>query len=703
VTTSAKELSEMKTFQRLVIWICAATFVACAGAAFADEQDPPGRVARLKLVDGQVSVQPAGVEDWAGAVVNRPLTNGDNLWADKEARADLSLGGAHLRLGSETSVTLTNISDDVVQIAVHQGFVNLRVRRLEPGETYEVDTPNLAFLLLKSGSYRFDVDPNADTTTVTVWKGEGEATGDSPAVDIRGRAMAQFTNGRSLQNQMGEAPPPDGFEQWCHVLDEREDRAFEAVRYVSPAMIGSEDLEGNGTWRDDPNYGHIWVPTTVAAGWAPYHYGHWVWVSPWGWTWVDDAPWGFAPFHYGRWVNVGGVWAWTPGPPPPPPGPGVAVVVRPVYAPALVAWVGGLSISVGGGGPVGWFPLGYGEPYVPSYPVSRAYFTNVNVTNTRITNINNYYVNNTTVNNVTINNIHYANQTVAGAVTVVPKEAMTSAQPVGKAAVPVSPQQLKSAKVGPEASVPPTQHSVLGAKAGAPASAPPASALAKPIAAKTPPPPRPVPFAMQQKAMQQNGGRPLPPAEMEKLRASAPPPKNAPPPPVPVKAAGTAPAAKGSTPAAPPKAAAPPPKPAAATPPQPPKPAAATPAKPPTPPAAAKPAPAQPPKAEKPPAPAEKPAASRPAAAAEPKAEPASPAEHKASAPEAPKPPETSGAKPESAAPEAKKAGTPESNKPAGTAPATTPAPHAAPKPPPQKNEPGKEKDKEKEKDHPHG
>jgi hypothetical protein len=28
-------------------------------------------------------------------------------------------------------------------------------------------------------------------------------------------------------------------------------------------------------------------------------------MSPWGWTWVDNAPWGFAPFHYGRWVGAG--------------------------------------------------------------------------------------------------------------------------------------------------------------------------------------------------------------------------------------------------------------------------------------------------------------------------------------------------------------------------------------------------------------
>src|SRR5664279_5923051 len=76
--------------------------------------------------------------------------------------------------------------------------------------------------------------------------------------------------------------------------------------------------------RDSPTYGNVWMPTSVQSGWAPYHNGHWVWVAPWGWTWVDDAPWGYAPFHYGRWVSLRGNWGWVPGP----------INYQPVYAPA---------------------------------------------------------------------------------------------------------------------------------------------------------------------------------------------------------------------------------------------------------------------------------------------------------------------------------------------------------------------------------
>jgi hypothetical protein len=91
-------------------------------------------------------------------------------------------------------------------------------------------------------------------------------------------------------------------------------------------IIGYEDLDTYGVWRDVPPYGWVWTPTNMPAGWAPYREGHWAWVEPWGWTWIDDEPWGFAPFHYGRWAFVAGAWSWVPGRLDP--------AVRPVYAPA---------------------------------------------------------------------------------------------------------------------------------------------------------------------------------------------------------------------------------------------------------------------------------------------------------------------------------------------------------------------------------
>ncbi len=519
----------MKTSKWLVSSLLVGLFVSLsAPLALAQDQgsdDPPGRAADIRYISGQVSIQPGGVDDWTGAALNRPLTTADRVWTDQESRTELNLGSSAMRLSSETSLTLTNLDDQDVQVELDQGTLNLWVRHLYDGEIYEVDTPNLAFTITRAGDYRFDVDPNGDTTLVTVRNGDGQATGDGPAVDVRTGQQVSFSNGQSLQAQFYDAPAYDGFDDWCRVRADREAHS-QSAQYVSPDVVGAADLDEYGTWRQVPGYGPVWAPTQVAAGWAPYHDGHWLWVEPWGWTWVDDAPWGFAPSHYGRWVYVGGYWGWTPGP--------MVVTARPVYAPALVAFVGGASWGVGvsvgggfgGGGGVGWFPLGFNEPYIPPYHVSRTYFTNVNVTNIHVTNvtvINNYY-NNTTV----INNIHYTNRAQPGAFIAVSASSMSSGQSVRKVAVQVSAADIQRAPMAMAAPVVPVRNSVLGVHAGMRAAAPPAQAMQRRIVTKTAPPPRPIPFAAKQDALARNPGRPLDRQSVQQIRAKLPPP---PPPP----------------------------------------------------------------------------------------------------------------------------------------------------------------------------
>jgi len=510
----------MKKLQRFVLVPAVlAMLMLAASAAFAD---PPSRAVRLKYTSGEVSMQPGGVNDWVAAVLNRPLTSADRVWTDKNARAELSLGSGSLRMNSETSMTFTNVSDEIVQVELDQGTLNLHVRKLFDGETYEIDTPNLAFTILKAGDYRFDVDPNADTTYVTVWKGEGEANGQGNGVKLRSGDQASFANGTSLQHQTYNAPGRDGFDDWCKVRTDREDHA-DSFRYVSADVIGAEDLDEYGAWQPAGTYGTVWVPR-VAPGWAPYRYGHWVWVEPWGWTWVDDAPWGFAPCHYGRWVYYRGFWGWSPGP---------VVVARPVYAPALVAWVGGphvgVSITVGGGPGVGWFPLSWGEPYVPAYHVSRNYFQQVNVTNTHITNITNvtnvYYVNNnrtTVVNNTNVTNIRYANQRVPGAFTAVPNRVMTNSEPVGRNMVAVNGNEWKTAQVGAAPSVAPVRNSVLGTNAATRAAVPPMQTVPRNVVSHVAPPQRPIPFEAKQEALDRNPGRPLDAQTEQHIRSTIP-------------------------------------------------------------------------------------------------------------------------------------------------------------------------------------
>ena len=489
-----------------------------AGAEDRDQQDqqddPPSRVARIGYMEGSVSFQPAGEPDWVQAVANRPMTTGDKLWTDKDSRAELQLGSAVIRLSSNTGFSFLNLDDNTVQIQLTSGSVNVRVRRLDRDDVVEIDTPNLAFSVTQPGSYRVEASEDGAYSVVSIREGGGESTGNGQTYTLHAGQRGTFSGTDSLNAEVIDIGGPDQFDTWAYNRDRRYDESRSA-RYVSHDVVGYEDLDDYGDWRDDSNFGHVWFPNRVAAGWAPYHEGHWVWISPWGYTWVDDSPWGYAPFHYGRWVTVGGRWGWVAGP----------VAVRAVYAPALVVFIGGGGVGVGFGGNVGWFPLGPREVYVPSYHVSREYVNRVNISNTTVNNVQITNVYNTTIINKTTNitNVTYANRNVRGAVMAVPQRAFASAQPVGRAAVAMNARQIARAPVSARVAVAPTRDSVLGAKFATAnrVTAPPQAVMNRPVIAKRTPPPPPVPFANQQQALAAHPGQPLARSEVRKLRPAA--------------------------------------------------------------------------------------------------------------------------------------------------------------------------------------
>jgi hypothetical protein len=471
-----------------------------------DGDDPPSRVARISHTDGAVSFNPAGTDDWVGAVINRPMTTGDKLWADNGARAELHIGSASLRIGSTTGFSFLNLDDDVAQIQITEGTLRVRVKRLDQNETFEIDTPNLAFSILRPGTYRVSVNENGDTTEVSVIGGEGEVTGGGQAYSVHAEQTATFVGTDQLDADVQQLGGADEFDQWCAQRDVREDRSASA-RYVSPDVVGYEDLDEYGGWRPVPEYGTVWFPHTTVVGWAPYRYGHWVYIAPWGYTWVEDEPWGYAPFHYGRWVVVGGVWGWVPAPPQVV---GVAYV-RPVYAPALVAWVGGPHFGIAVGSNVGWFPLGPREVYVPSYPVSRRYCEHINVSNTRVerTVVNNYYTTVVVNKQVNVTNVTYVNQRVNGAVTATSGNTFVSGQNVSRNVVRVDQREIVNSRVVAGApAIAPNRQTFIGA--GRPAAVrPPATIQTRTVVAKAPPPPAPVSVDRQEAAIKANQGRPV--------------------------------------------------------------------------------------------------------------------------------------------------------------------------------------------------
>src|SRR3989454_834373 len=438
---------------RLVMPALVLALVPTLHLADASDQDPPSRVGRLSFLSGSVSFRPGSVDDWATATVNYPLTTGDHLWTDADARAEITIGSSAIRLASQSAFGFLALDDRTTQVRLSQGALTVRLRHLGDDEAFEIDTPNVAVSLLRPGSYRVDVDSTGDTTTVTVRHGEAEVTASGSAFSVHADDAAVVVGSDSPSYDIHAALRPDDLDDWCTARDRRWDEARSA-RYVSRDVIGYEDLDDYGEWRETGPYGAVWVPRTAVVGWAPYRYGHWTWVDPWGWTWIDDAPWGFAPFHYGRWVYVDGGWGWVPG----------RVVARPVYAPALVAFVGGRNWSVairlgggggGGGGGVAWFPLGPDEPYVPGYHVSDTYIRHVNVTNVNVTHIN--------VTNVNVTNINYRNRNAPGAVTVVTQQTFVESRPVGRSVIVVPRERLdEAAVVGGGARVTPNRQSVLG-------------------------------------------------------------------------------------------------------------------------------------------------------------------------------------------------------------------------------------------------
>jgi len=471
-------------------------------------QDPPARVARLNLINGQVSFQPASLDTWAPATLNYPLTTGDHVYTDAGSRAEMHVGPNAIRLNAQTNFGFLNLDDRTAQMRFTEGSMEIRVKFLSDQDIYEVDTPKGAVSLLRTGDYRIDTDPDRNATMVTVYAGDAEVNANGQSYPVHPRQTAFFAEG--APPDVRAANPLDDFDRFTMDRNMREDR-IPPPQHLPPSMVGYEDMNAYGAWRETPDYGWVWAPP-VRAGWAPYHEGHWAWVAPWGWTWIDDAPWGFAPFHYGRWAFAGGGWVWVPGP----------VAVRPVYAPALVAFVGGpgfrVGIGIGGGGigAVAWFPLGPREVFQPAYAVSPAYVRNVNVTN--VTNIN--------VTNVNVTNVRYVNQTVPGAVTAVPQNAFVGARSVAQASQPVTPQQIAQAQViGHAPQVAPQAQSVMGTSVAAGAGRvpqPSAGIMSRQVVARATPPPPPVSFQSQQAALAQNQGRPVAPEQVAQIRQQQP-------------------------------------------------------------------------------------------------------------------------------------------------------------------------------------
>ena len=333
--------------------------------------DPPARVGRVSLLQGRVDTSSAPGAAWEPAQLNQPVTTQTAFWAPPGSQAELRVGSSSVRLDGNTQAVFSQLDDHGVAIDLAQGTVRARVRNLPTGDAFSLSADGVRAEAQQPGDYRVSHDPDRRATTVRTVSGRMRVVTPSNSFNLEaGQESLIEAGGASLQ--VRPLSGRDDFDRWAEARDREQDR-LAALRHVSPEMTGVESLDEHGVWDQDSQYGAVWYPGTLPPGWAPYRYGRWAWVSPWGWTWIDDSPWGFAPFHYGRWALIGQRWAWVPGPLSP----------RPVWAPALVGYVGGRSGSVGWsigiGAPVGWFPLAPYEVYRPPYRHSVTYVNQINI------------------------------------------------------------------------------------------------------------------------------------------------------------------------------------------------------------------------------------------------------------------------------------------------------------------------------------
>jgi hypothetical protein len=418
-----------------------------------EEGDPPAEVARVSVMVGNVSMEPASVDQFSAAVVNDALTTGDRLYTDVGANAELETGQIAVRLGQQTDLTITAMTDPLEQFGLAQGSVHLRSFALAPGTAVELDTPNAAVTVLQAGDVRVDVDPDGGATTVVAISGQVQLDGNGFQQVLQGGQSVRLEGTNPVSAQAVDAVAPDGLDGFSNDRNAAYQSGAQGEdAYVNPSTIGAEDLNGNGNWETDPDEGAVWYPTNVAAGWVPYSCGNWTWMAPWGWTWVDCASWGFAPFHYGRWEHRGSRWGWIPGP----------RVVRPIYSPAMVAFVGGPGVTA-------WFALGPHDTYVPWYHASPQYENRVNVSNQYDRNageVRAIYNEQTLAGAYAGGGAHgYANRPLA--TVAVTQANFAAGRPVGRPDTRVSAETVANAPVVPHPLVTPQRTMVVGTSARA--------------------------------------------------------------------------------------------------------------------------------------------------------------------------------------------------------------------------------------------
>jgi hypothetical protein len=301
------------------------------GTSWASEPAQP-LIGRVSALAGQVQYHSTAGE-WSAALVNEPVATGTSLHTAQDAETELRLPGTQVALAPSTALQILRFDNDTLQIEVHEGRIGLHLDAGAAAKTVEIDLPQGGVWLDAPGDYGITAGDANTPASIQVFAGKAQLGGGLDPTHIAAAATG------------------DWFSEWWRSQGD----SAEASQSPSPNVAGAGALAAAGRWEPDSQLGNVWYPSDVAADWTPYRDGMWRFLAPWGWTWIDSAPWGFAPSHYGRWARVDDRWGWVPG----------EHIAAASYNPAVVAFLGtagiGLSRPGDGGAAVAWFPLAPGE------------------------------------------------------------------------------------------------------------------------------------------------------------------------------------------------------------------------------------------------------------------------------------------------------------------------------------------------------
>jgi hypothetical protein len=413
--------------------------------------EPPARVGWLSNLSGSVSFHSASQDQWVTATQNYPVATGDAVWTQPQAAASVMVDASRIALSGGTELTAQEIDQSTITAALSQGEVFLDIASLQQGQTVVIETPRGTAQIATNGEYEIYAGDSSTPTYVTTVTGSIQFTGlGVSAPQTVGAQQTLVVSGTNpVQAQLGAMQQDQFLTSMLQQITPPTPPTAAQAPAACAQMTGAAVLSNYGTWQPQPSVGTVWFPQ-VPSTWVPYREGRWAYVQPWGWTWVDNAPWGFAPFHYGRWAQFGGRWGWVPQPVTEQ-GYGYGGDYRPVYAPALVTFLGAaagaFTAAAFASGAIGWAPLGPHEPYYPPYPVSQRYFGAYN--RAYVPNYNQFYQKNVTIvnNRVSYRNVEINNYGAGGrpgaefanreGATFVPRDAMLGSRPIAGEARPL--------------------------------------------------------------------------------------------------------------------------------------------------------------------------------------------------------------------------------------------------------------------------